>query len=176
MSHSPAAQNRHGTGSGRRTIGTTRSPAEKSDPGGAAVTRPAASCPRISDVRPGGGQPYSPATISTSVPQIPTAVVSTSTPPSDSAGSSTDSRAALLGSPGTTLKARIAISVLCDQTESHAGPAGGSVVGRGFSPAKVGVVGPAVAPPGSARRAGLKPRATRGRNRTPQKMAAGMTA
>src|SRR4051812_25603288 len=138
MSHSPAAQNRHGTGSGRRTMGTTRSPAENPDSGGAAVTRPAASCPRISDVRPGGDQPYSPATISTSVPQMPTAMVSTRTDPSDSAGSSTSSSAALLGWPGTTLKARIAISVLCDQTESHAGPAAGSVVGRGFSPTGLG--------------------------------------
>src|SRR5215831_17547329 len=40
MSHSPAAHARHGTGSGRRTIPTTRSPTASPHPAGAASTAP----------------------------------------------------------------------------------------------------------------------------------------
>ena len=72
MSHSPTAQLGHGTGSGRRTMPTTRSPASK-PAAGPRFTRPSDSWPSTSRSCPGGGSPYSPSTISRSVPQTPTA-------------------------------------------------------------------------------------------------------
>jgi hypothetical protein len=56
-SHSPAAHEAHGTGSGRRTIPTTRSPSEKPLPDGAAATRPSDSWPSTSRSAPGGASP-----------------------------------------------------------------------------------------------------------------------
>ena len=47
ISHSPTAQLAQGTGSGRRTIPTTRSPALKELFGPGSMTRPRDSCPRI---------------------------------------------------------------------------------------------------------------------------------
>jgi len=57
MSHSPAAHAGHGTGSGRRTIPTTRSPRAKPDPGGASSTSPRLSWPMTSLASPDGGVP-----------------------------------------------------------------------------------------------------------------------
>src|ERR1700728_2043377 len=107
MSHSPAAQNGHGTGSGRRTIPTTRSPRAKPEPAGASSTAPSDSWPRMSRSCPGGATPYRPATISRSVAQTPSAIVRTSTLPSDSGGAETSSNLAELGVPGRSVSARI---------------------------------------------------------------------
>ena len=60
MSHCPDAQAGHGTGSGRRTIPTTRSPSARPEPAGAARTRPRFSCPSTSSSCPGGADPYAP--------------------------------------------------------------------------------------------------------------------
>jgi hypothetical protein len=57
MSHSPTAQLPHGTGSGRRTIPTIRSPACRPVRGPGARTRPSDSWPRVSRRCPGGDQP-----------------------------------------------------------------------------------------------------------------------
>ncbi len=57
MSNSPCAHAPHGSGSGRRTTPTTRSPAAKPDPDGASRTRPNDSWPMTSRSRPGGAQP-----------------------------------------------------------------------------------------------------------------------
>ena len=53
MSNSPAAHAPHGTGSGRRTTPTTRSPAAKPLAAGASSTRPSDSWPSTNRSRPG---------------------------------------------------------------------------------------------------------------------------
>ena len=105
MSHSPTAQLGQGTGSGRRTIPTIRSPACRPlrDPG--STTRPSDSWPRISRSRPGGAQPYAPEAISTSVPQMPTATASTRIDPVLSSGSGTSSYRTDPATPGSTVTA-----------------------------------------------------------------------
>ena len=52
-SHSPTAQLAQGTGSGRRTMPTTRSPLATAAPAGASSTRPSDSCPRTRRSRAG---------------------------------------------------------------------------------------------------------------------------
>ena len=105
MSHSPTAQFGHGTGSGRRTIPTTRSPGRRPLPGPASTTRPSDSWPRTSRSRPGGAQPYAPEAISTSVPQMPTATASTRIDPVLSSGSGTSSKRTDPATPGLTVTA-----------------------------------------------------------------------
>ena len=108
MSNSPRAQQAHGSGSGRRTIPATRSPAANSPPSGASRTRPSDSWPSTRRSRPGGGVPYMPATISTSVPHTPSSSISTSSSPSAGHGLLALLEAcAAPGSPGTTVIARI---------------------------------------------------------------------
>src|SRR5689334_10038214 len=107
MSHSPAAQDGHGTGSGRRTMPTTRSPRLKPEFTGASSTVPSDSWPITSRLRPGGAQPYRPATISRSVPHTPKAKARTRTAPSETGGSGTSSMPAELAIPGATVRARI---------------------------------------------------------------------
>src|SRR5215510_8798164 len=89
MSHSPTAQFGQGTGSGRRTMPTTRSPFFSPLLGPGSSTRPRDSWPRTMRFSPGGAQPYLPEVISTSVPQTPTAIASTSTEPYRRSGSET---------------------------------------------------------------------------------------
>ena len=91
MSHSPTAQLGQGTGSGRRTMPTTRSPSLSPPVGPGSTTRPRDSWPSTRRVLPRGAQPYLPSAISTSVPQTPTAMASTSTEPSRASGSGTSS-------------------------------------------------------------------------------------
>src|SRR5512140_249715 len=105
MSHSPTAQLGHGTGSGRRTMPTTRSPFLRPLVGPGSSTRPRDSCPSTRRALPGGAQPYFPSAISTSVPQTPTAIASTSTDPSCGLGSGTSSRRALPALSGSTVMA-----------------------------------------------------------------------
>src|SRR4051794_31482488 len=107
MSNSPRPHGTHGTGSGRRTTPTTRSPSEKSLPPGASRTRPSDSWPRISRSSPGGAQPYSPETISMSVPHTPSATPSTSSSPSRGSGSGTSRTSAEFAFSGTTVSARM---------------------------------------------------------------------
>src|SRR6516164_8822038 len=107
MSQSPAAQAEQGTGSRRRTMPTTRSPAAKPVPCAAATTSPTDSCPMIRRSSPGGAQPYSPLMISRSVPHTPIACVRTRTGPSCSGGSGMSARATEPGAPGTTVIARM---------------------------------------------------------------------
>src|SRR4051812_7786296 len=107
MSHSPTAQQAHGTGSGRRTMPTTRSPGLKPESAGASRTRPSDSWPRISRSSPGGAQAYSPRMISPSVPQIPSASPSASTEPWLGSGSGTSSSRAEPAWRGTTVIARM---------------------------------------------------------------------
>src|SRR3954451_11992000 len=106
MSNSPRPHGTHGTGSGRRTTPTTRSPAAKSLPSGASRTRPSDSWPRISRSSPGGAQPYSPPTISMSVPHTPSATPSTSSSPSRGSGSGTSRTSAEFACSGITVRAR----------------------------------------------------------------------
>ncbi len=61
--------------------------------------------PRTSRCCPGGAQPYLPSTISTSVPQTPTATASTSIEPSRNEGSGMSSRRAVSGRNGSTVMA-----------------------------------------------------------------------
>src|SRR5262249_53127601 len=110
MSQSPAAQQAHGTGSGRRTMPTTRSPRLNPQFTEASCTVPSDSWPITRRLRPGGAQPYRPATISRSVPQTPSAKLRTSTAPSDGGGSGTSSTLAELAVPGATVRARIVSS------------------------------------------------------------------
>src|SRR5262245_16458837 len=110
MSHSPTAQLGHGTGSGRRTIPTTRSPFVNPLFGPGSSTRPSDSWPRTRRVSPGGAQPYLPVTISTSVPQTPTAIASTSTEPLRRSGSGTFSSCAEPDFLGSTVIAFITLS------------------------------------------------------------------
>ena len=105
MSHSPTAQFGQGTGSGRRTIPTTRSPTLSELVGPGSMTRPSDSCPSTRRDWPGGAQPYLPSTISTSVPHTPTAIASTRTDPSRMSGSGTSSRRAVPGLSGSTVMA-----------------------------------------------------------------------
>src|SRR4029453_19038620 len=107
MSHSPTAQLGHGTGSGRRTMPATRSPAARPLAGRGSSTRPSGSWPSARRVLPGGGAPKAPATISVSVPQTPTAIASTSTDPSRASGSGTSSKRTLPGLRGSTVTAFI---------------------------------------------------------------------
>ena len=103
MSHSPTAQLGQGTGSGRRTMPTTRSPFWSPLVGPGSTTRPRDSWPSTRRACPGGAQPYLPSAISTSVPQTPTATASTRTEPSRGSGSGTSSNRALPGFPGSTV-------------------------------------------------------------------------
>src|SRR5450432_3289892 len=108
MSHSPAAQLAQGTGSGRRTTPTTRSPGAKWLPAGALATRPRFSWPMMRRSRPGGALPYAPLRISPSVPQTPMLTPSTSSVPGSSGGSGRSSRRALSATPGIVVIARMA--------------------------------------------------------------------
>ena len=103
MSHSPTAQLGQGTGSGRRTMPTTRSPFFSPPLGPGSSTRPSDSWPSTRRGWPGGAQPYLPSAISTSVPQTPTATASTRTEPSRTSGSGTSSKRAVPGFPGSTV-------------------------------------------------------------------------
>ena len=105
MSHSPTAQLGQGTGSGRRTMPTTRSPFWSAPLGPGSTTRPSDSCPSTRRALPRGAQPYLPSTISTSVPHTPTAMASTSTDPPDTSGSGMSSRRAVSGLCGSTVMA-----------------------------------------------------------------------
>ncbi len=107
MSQSPAAQAGQGTGSGRRTMPTTRSPGANPVPGAASATRPSDSCPMMSRSWPGGAHPYSPLMISRSVPQMPIAWVWTRTGPSSGGGSGMSVSATEPGCPGMTVMARM---------------------------------------------------------------------
>ena len=98
----------HGTGSRRRTMPTTRSPAPNPVPGGACTTRPSDSCPMISRSCPGGAAPYSPLMISRSVPQMPIAWVWTRIGPSPAGGSGMSASATEACWPGMTVTACIA--------------------------------------------------------------------
>ena len=138
MSHSPTAQLGQGTGSGRRTIPTTRSPALKELLGPGSMTRPRDSCPSTRRVFPGGAQPYFPSTISTSVPQTPTATASTRTEPSRTSGSGKSSYRAVPGFLGSTVIAFMRVSPLyltdrlvssVDQLEANRRWHGGHVSG-----------------------------------------------
>ena len=106
-SNSPRAHAGHGSGSGRRTTPTTRSPAAKPLPSGASRTRPSDSWPRISRSEPGGAQPYSPSMISRSVPQTPSAMPSTSRSPGPGSGSGMSTTAAEPACSGITVSARM---------------------------------------------------------------------
>ena len=66
-------------------------------------SRPSDSWPSIRRSLPGGAQPYFPSTISTSVPQTPTAIASTSAEPSRVSGSATSSSRAVPGLFGSTV-------------------------------------------------------------------------
>jgi hypothetical protein len=57
MSHSPTAQLGQGTGSGRRTMPTTKSPSCKPPVGPGSSTRPSDSCPSTKRALPGGAHP-----------------------------------------------------------------------------------------------------------------------
>src|SRR5262245_53509868 len=116
MSHSPTAQLGHGTGSWRRTMPTTRSPFFNPPLGPGSNTRPSDSWPRTRRVSPGGAQPYLPVTISTSVPQTPTAIASTSTEPLRRSGSETSSNCAEPGFWGSTVIAFITLSPLSSRS------------------------------------------------------------
>src|SRR3954447_8830267 len=107
MSNSPCPQAPQGTGSGRRTTPTTRSPALKLEPGGAVRTRPSDSWPMTSRSCPGGAQPYSPRAISLSVPQTPTATASTSSSPWPGSGSGTSVTASEPACSGVIVSARM---------------------------------------------------------------------
>src|SRR5262249_17567970 len=97
-------------GIGRRTMLTTRPPLLKLELTGASSTVPSDSWPMTSRLRPGGAQPYRPATISRSVPQTPSAKLRTSTAPSDAGGAGTSSMPAEFAIPGATVRARIILS------------------------------------------------------------------
>src|SRR5262249_35077770 len=111
MSHSPTAQFGQGTGSGRRTMPTTRSPFFNPLLGPGSSTRPSDSWPRIRRDSPGGAQPYLPSAISTSVPQTPTAIASTSTEPLRGSDSGTFSSCAERDFFGSTVIAFITLSL-----------------------------------------------------------------
>src|SRR5262245_49578864 len=111
MSHSPTAQFGQGTGSGRRTRPTTRSPFFNPLLGPGSTTRPSDSWPRTRRVSPGGAQPYLPVAISTSVPHTPTAMASTSTEPYRGSGSETFSNCAEPAFFGSTVIAFITFSL-----------------------------------------------------------------
>ena len=111
MSHSPTAQFGHGSGSGRRTMPTTSSPALSLPFGPGSTTRPSDSWPSTRRVLPRGAQPYLPSAISTSVPQTPTAMASTSTDPSPASGSATSSSWMLPERFGSTVIAFIGAPV-----------------------------------------------------------------
>ena len=102
MSHSPTAQLGHGTGSGCRTMPATCCPGVSPLPGGASTTSPSDSWPRIRRSAPGGAVPYSPRTISMSVPHTPMASVRTSTDPAETGGSGTSSSRAERAMRGCT--------------------------------------------------------------------------
>src|SRR2546422_7630053 len=111
MSHSPTAQFGQGTGSGRRTSPTTRSPFFSPLLGPGSSTRPSDSWPSTRRDSPGGAQSYLPVAISTSVPQTPTAMPSTSTEPVRRSGSETFSSCAEPAFFGSTVIAFIAVSL-----------------------------------------------------------------
>src|SRR3712207_3300872 len=107
MSNCPAAHAPQGTGSGRRTTPTTRSPTEnrsEAEPG--STTRPSDSWPSTSRASPDGAQPYSPPTISMSVPHTPSASPSTSSSLSPGTGSGSSTTAAEPADCGATVSAR----------------------------------------------------------------------
>src|SRR3989442_9540367 len=110
MSASPREQ--LGQRSGRRTLATTGVDSASTGPlsfvGRAGrLTRPKLSCPRIKKSEPGGATPYSPWSISASVPQSPTRTTSTTTSSSFGTGSGTSRTSALPGFFGITVSARI---------------------------------------------------------------------
>jgi hypothetical protein len=72
----------------------------------ASSTRPSDSCPITSRSCPGGAQPYRPATMSTSVPQTPMAMVSIGSPPWAKGGKGTSSSRTEPDTPGVTVRAR----------------------------------------------------------------------
>ena len=111
ISQSPAAQAPHGTGSRRRTMPTTRSPAPNPVPGAASATRPSDSCPMMRRSWPGGADPYSPLIISRSVPQMPIACVWTRIGPSSCGGSGMSVSATEPCCPGMTVTARISLTI-----------------------------------------------------------------
>src|SRR5262245_893595 len=82
---------------------TTRSPGVSPPAGPGSTTRPRDSWPSTRRVFPRGAQPYLPSTISTSVPQTPTAIASTSTDPSRASGSGTSSKRAVPRVSGSTV-------------------------------------------------------------------------
>src|SRR5271166_5449211 len=86
---------------------TTRSPRCRPVPAGASMTCPSDSWPITRRSAPAGAWPYSPLMISRSVPQTPTARVSTSTGPAASGGSGMSVSATESRRPGTTVIARI---------------------------------------------------------------------
>ena len=100
-SHCPAAQAGQGTGSGRRTTPTTRSPGRTGASGGASSTRPSDSCP-ITSRGPPAGSPW-PSMTSASVPQMPATRPSARTEPSAGGGSGDSAISAEPWRPGITL-------------------------------------------------------------------------
>src|SRR5919199_192784 len=115
---------------GRRTDATTYVPGRivVGTFGPTASTTPKLSCPVTRKSSPGGAAPYSAALISLSVPSTPTRRTLTSTPrpfgTSDSDGLASSARCTLLGRPGTTAIAFIALSTLNEKFRDERGPAG----------------------------------------------------
>src|SRR2546425_10663216 len=110
MSASPREQVGHP--SGRRTLATTGVDSASTGPlffvGRAGrLTRPKLSCPRIKKSEPGGASPYSPRSISASVPQSPTRTTSTTSSSSFGTGSGTSRTTLVPGFLGITASARI---------------------------------------------------------------------
>src|SRR6267378_5973691 len=110
MSASPREQ--FGQPSGRRTLATTG--VDSTSPGpfsfalrAGRLTRPKLSCPRIKKSELGGATPYSPWSISASVPQRPTRITSITTSSSAGTGSGTSRTSAVPGFFGMTVSARI---------------------------------------------------------------------
>src|SRR3954468_1146844 len=111
MSNSPRAHEGHGTGSARPTPPPRGPPDATPLPAGASRTRPSDSCPSTSRSSPGGAQPYSPPTISMSVPHTPSATPSTSSSPSRACASGISVISAEPFCSGMTVSARIARSL-----------------------------------------------------------------
>src|SRR3989442_3680722 len=110
MSASPREQ--FGQPSGLRTLATTAADSESCAifpfaRRAGRLTRPKLSCPRIKKSEPGGASPYSPRSISASVPQSPTRTTSTTTSSSFGTGSGTSRTTLVPGFLGITASARI---------------------------------------------------------------------
>lgn len=82
-------------------------PREKPEPRGACSTLPRDSWPRTRRCAPSGAHPYSPETISLSVPQTPRARPRTSSSPSPGVGPGHSLNSIESARPGTTVTARI---------------------------------------------------------------------